>query len=91
LSIMKGGIAYLSALMLAMAVAYSLLPGWIAFGRKRFSEAVTTMLGTIWPIMKPVLLKFYVLLSRILCLALVLPTSSNQACTLLGSLQRALL
>jgi hypothetical protein len=77
--------------MPAIAVAYSLLLGWIAFGCKRLSEPIITMLGQIWPIIKPVSLKFYVLLSRILCLALVLPTSLNQACILLGSLQRALL
>jgi hypothetical protein len=63
--------------MPAIAVAYSLLPGWIAFGRERLSKPVTTMLGQIWPIMKPVSSKFHVSLSRILCLALVLPTSSN--------------
>jgi hypothetical protein len=63
--------------MPTIAVAYSLLLGWIAFSCKRLSEPVTTMLGQIWPIMKTVLLKFYMSLSRILCLALVLPTSLN--------------
>jgi hypothetical protein len=63
--------------MPAIAVTYSLLLGWIAFSCKRFSKPVITMLGQIWPIIKPVSLKFYILLSRILCLALVLPTSLN--------------
>jgi hypothetical protein len=77
--------------MPAIAIAYSLLPGWIAFSRERLSKPVTTMLEQIWPIIKPVSLKFYISLSRILCLALVLPTSSNQAYTSSESSQRALL
>jgi hypothetical protein len=77
--------------MPAMAIAYSLLPSWIAFSCERLSKAVTTMPVQIWPIMKPVSSKFYVSASTILYLALVLPTSSNQACILLGSSQKALL
>jgi hypothetical protein len=56
----KAGIACLSALIPIITVAYSLLLGWIAFGLERLFEAVTTMLGQIWPIIKPVLLKFHV-------------------------------
>jgi hypothetical protein len=42
LKIRKAGMAYPLALMPTIAVAYSWLPGWTAFGLPRLSEAVTT-------------------------------------------------
>jgi hypothetical protein len=69
--------AYPVALMPWMTVVYSLLPCCIAFGRPRLSEAVTTALVDIWPIMKPDSLKLYVSLSWIPYLAFMLATRRN--------------
>jgi hypothetical protein len=57
LKIRKAGMAYPLALMPTIAVAYSWLPSWTAFGLPCLSEAVTTAPVDIWPIIKPVLLK----------------------------------
>ena len=87
----KGGIAHPLALMPCMTVVHSQLPGWTAFSRPRLSEAVTTALVNIWPIIKPASLKLQVLLSRILYLALIFSTRLNQPQITSGSSQRALL
>lgn len=50
----KGGISNPLPLMQVIAVAHSRLPGWKALPRPRRSEPVTTILGQIWPIIKPV-------------------------------------
>jgi hypothetical protein len=60
-----------------MSVTYLQLLGWIFFRLLRFLEPVKTIWPCIAPIMKPVLLKLYVLSSLILYLALVLATSLN--------------
>jgi hypothetical protein len=73
----KGGIAYPVVLIPWITIIYSLLPGWTYFSCPNLSEAVITAPIDIWPIIKPVLLKLYVLLSRILYLALILATRLN--------------
>jgi hypothetical protein len=77
LKIIKGGIAYSLALMPWMTVVHSWLPGWTAFGFPCLSEAVTTALVDIWPIMKPVSSKLYVSLSWMLYFALMFAARLN--------------
>ena len=79
LSIIKGGIVHLVALMPQMTIAHSLLLGQIVFSRPRLSKAVITALGAIQPIIKPVSSKLYVSLSQILYLAFILATRLNQS------------
>ena len=79
LSIIKGGIVHLVALIPQMTVAHSLLPGQIVFSYPRLSKAVTIALEVIQPIIKPVSLKLYVSLSQILYLAFILATRPNQS------------
>jgi len=74
---MKGEMAYPVLLMLCITVVYFWLLCCTAFGRPWRSEPVTTAPVDIWPIMKPVLLKLYVLLSWMLYLALVFSTRRN--------------
>jgi hypothetical protein len=65
------------ALMPIIAVTHSRLPCCTVLGLPRRSEAVTTALVDIWPIMKPVSSKLYESLSKMPYLALMLATRPN--------------
>ena len=89
LKMIKGRIAYPFTLIPCITIVYFQLPSQTAFSLPRLSKAVTTAPQEIQPIIKPVLLKLYVLLSQMLYLALILATRLNQPCTTLESSQRA--